>query len=414
MTRATSSTWLLVPQPRLGMPGLVGLLAVANTIVPLSLDMYTPAVPSMPSQFGTTASLVNLTILGFFLFYAIGLLVFGPLSDKWGRKPVLVGGMAAYTIGSVLCALSFDIWMLIGSRVIEALGAGAVTAVSTALIKDCFALGVRAKILSLQQVIAVIGPVAAPLLGGFIIRVLHWEATFWTLAVIGLACTIAALMLAESLPAGRRNTTGVLRSLTKLGVVARDKGFTSFLLSVAMINVPFMGYVAAASYIYVDRFGLDEQMYGVFFASAALVGAFGPVVYLRLSKRIPPLRFTYLLMAMAAVGGALMLAVGGAGPVAFCATAIIVGFVEAAMRPYTTDILLRQHDREAGSASSLINFTHTALGCVGMWAVMLPWPGYVEGIAALTLGSMAVALVILVPLSRSAAAPRGLTTTPQS
>lgn len=408
MTRATDSNWLVVPQPRLGSAGLVALLAVGNTIVPLSLDMYTPAVPSMPAQFGTTASLVNLTILGFFLFYAIGLLVCGPLSDKCGRKPVLLGGFIAYTVGSVLCALSFDIWMLIGSRLVEALGAGAVTAVSTALIKDCFALGMRAKILSLQQIMAVIGPVAAPLLGGFIIRMLHWEATFWMLAAIGLVCTVAAALLAESLPAERRSHTGVLRSLTRLGVVARDKGFAAFLLSVAMINVPFMGYVAAASYIYVDRFGLDEQMYGVFFASAALVGVFGPIVYLRLSKRIPALRFTYLLMGLAALGGALMLAIGWSGPFAFCATAIIVGFVEASMRPYTTDILLRQHEREAGSASSLINFTHTALGCVGMWAVMLPWPGYVEGIGVLTIASMVVALAILIPLTRSRFAPEGL------
>ena len=114
------------------------LLAVANIICPLSLDMYTPAVPELPARFNAAASVVNLTISGFYLFFPIGMLLFGPVCDRVGRKPVLVGGLVAFSAGSVACAAIWGIEALILFRLIEAMGAGAVCAVSTAIIKDCF------------------------------------------------------------------------------------------------------------------------------------------------------------------------------------------------------------------------------------------------------------------------------------
>ena len=128
--------WLVQPQKYLGPFGLVALLVVTSLVTPLSLDMYTPAVPHMTEYFETDAGTVNLTLAGYYLFFAIGLLVFGPTSDRYGRKPVLLAGMLAYTAASALCAMAPDIWMLIGMRVVQALGAGAVSAVSTAIVKD--------------------------------------------------------------------------------------------------------------------------------------------------------------------------------------------------------------------------------------------------------------------------------------
>lgn len=95
-----------------------------NMIVPLSLDMYLPAVPHMTAAFGTNESTVNLTLVGFFFFMAVGTLVFGPLSDKMGRKRLLFGGTLVYAVFSGVCAASRSIWMLIGARVLQALGSG--------------------------------------------------------------------------------------------------------------------------------------------------------------------------------------------------------------------------------------------------------------------------------------------------
>ena len=400
-SEAPKDMWLIKAQPFLKTPGLVVLLAIANTIVPLSLDMYTPAIPSMTERFSTNASVVNITLLGFFLFYAIGLLIFGPLSDKTGRKPILLLGMISYTIGSVLCALSVSIEMLIFSRLIEALGAGAITAVSTALIKDSFRNEIREKVLAVLQVIAVIGPVAAPLIGGFIVQHFEWEVTFWVLSVIGLICSVASFFFKETLDKEDRVSESLLASFTRLKVVASNKGFSLFLLVAAMINIPFMAYVAVASYIYMDYFFLDAQWYGIFFSIAALGGILGPIIYLKLSKFILVRPLTYLFLGAGILVGIAIIFVGPLSPICFCIMFVLMGLIEAALRPYTTNILLNQNEKDAGSASSLINFVHTALGCVGMALITLPWGSYIFGIGILSIVSLGISFVVLFAITKS-------------
>ena len=162
--------WLVRPQGKLGPLGLVVLLVTASLVTPLSLDMYTPAVPHMTEAFDTTAGTVNLTLVGYFLFFAVGLLVFGPLSDRYGRRPVLLAGVVTYTSASGLCALALDIEMLIVFRVVQALGAGAVSAVATAVVKDAFKAEKREAILSIVQVMFVVGPVLSPVVGALILQ----------------------------------------------------------------------------------------------------------------------------------------------------------------------------------------------------------------------------------------------------
>ena len=158
---AKLNEWLVRPQRRLGALGLLILLVMASLVAPLSLDMYTPAVPGMASYFDTTPETVNFTLVGYYLFLAVGLLVFGPLSDKYGRRPVLIAGLAAYCAPSVACALAPAIEVLVAARVVQALGSGAMSAVSMAVVKDAVRLEYRERMLAVIQVMFVIGPVAA-------------------------------------------------------------------------------------------------------------------------------------------------------------------------------------------------------------------------------------------------------------
>lgn len=179
---------------------IIVLIAFMNMIVPLSLDMYLPAVPHMTAAFNTTESTVNLTLVGFFFFMAIGTLIFGPLSDKYGRRGLLVAGTLVYTIFSAACALATSIWLLIIARVLQALGAGCMVAISTAMIKDCFDRRTRNTILAVVQAMAVIAPMLAPIVGAFIVTHAGWRATFAVLAVLGAGCTISLVFLKETLP----------------------------------------------------------------------------------------------------------------------------------------------------------------------------------------------------------------------
>ena len=394
-------SWLARPQRRLGPFGLVVLLVVGALVTPLSLDMYTPAVPHMTEFFGTSEAMVNLTLVGYFLFFAVGLLIFGPVSDRYGRKPVLVAGILAYALASAACALSTSIGMLIAMRVLQALGAGAVSAVSTAVVKDAVVPERREALLSLVQVMFVVGPVLAPVVGALVLQVADWRMTFWVLAGIGAVCSALALLFDETLPADERYEGSVTGSLKQLGVVARNKGFSAFLGIVGLYNLPFMAYIAVGSYVYITFFGLSELEYSLYFAVAALLTVFGPFAWLAASRFVSARRFTGILLGVGLASGVAMLAVGELSPVLFCLTFLAFALAEAAVRPYSTNILLSQQEGDTGATSSLINFAHTAIGCVGMLVAVLPWPNFVTGIGIIIVASMGVGILGWIALQRS-------------
>ncbi|MEE0435860.1 MAG: Bcr/CflA family efflux MFS transporter [Peptococcaceae bacterium] len=373
---------------------IVVLIAFMNMIVPLSLDMYLPAVPHMTEAFSTTESMVNLTLVGFYFFMAIGMLVFGPLSDKYGRRRLLFAGSLVYAVFSVVCALSTSIWMLTFARVAEALGAGCMVAISTAMIKDCFDQKARSSILAVVQAMAVVAPMVAPIVGAFIVTHAGWRATFAVLGVFGALSTVAVLFVKETLAPQMRYEGTLLGSLGLLVTVGRNVNFSVYLLSAAMLAAPYMGYVAVCSYVYISFFGLSETQYSYYFAVNSAVAILGPLLYVKLTQRVTPRKLMHLCIVLALACGVALLLFGATMPVVFLLCFLPFTIVESALRPMSTAILLNQQEKDAGSASSLINFVHTVLGSVGMVLAPVIASSYIDGLGILLVVFSAIAGVL--------------------
>ncbi|MFB5083208.1 MFS transporter [Symbiobacterium thermophilum] len=399
---------LLAPQKRLGTAGLIALITVLNMTAPLSTDMYLPSFPTMMDEFGVTAGVLNLTLVGFFFFFAVGMLVFGPFSDRYGRKPVLVAGLGLYLAASLACAGAGSIWQLILFRVLQALGAGCMVSVSTALVKDCFDGRMRGTILATIQSMSVVAPMLAPIIGAFIVQYATWRTTFLVLAGISLCSLTAALLLQEPLQPGARLRGPILGSLGRLFVVARNPSFTSLLLVVALIPAGFMAYISVSSYIYQDFFGLSETAYSLFFATNAGVSVLGPLTYIAINRKVPPRLIITGALGLALCGGLAVLLLGRTAPLAFLLSFIPYSFGSSLIRPVSTNTLLSQQDSDTGSASALINFGNTAMGSLGMVLAALPWPDFVTGLGTIAAGCALLALLGWAVLLLSSIPLRGI------
>ena len=377
-----NSSRILVPQPRLGEKGMILLITITNMISPLSTDMYMPALPDMAEYFHTTDSIMNMTMAGFYFLFAAGMLVFGPISDKYGRKNTLIFGVLLYVVTGVGCALCTSVWALILIRLIEAIGAGCMIAVTTAIVKDQFRGQLQSTVLSITQVFGSVSPVIAPVIGAQLYRFLGWRALFIALAVIGAGILVMVLMMEETLREEERLEEHVLATLTHLGIVLKNPVFTIFLLSIAFIQVPMMAYVTSSSYIYENFFGLSPQGYSFYFAFTAFLSIGGPVIYMFIRGR-NSFAISISIFSTITVSVILIALIGHNSPICFALAFAPLMIVCCMSRPFSITILLNLQARDTGSAASLINFIFTLLGAIGMVLITGLWNDYIFGIVIL-------------------------------
>jgi DHA1 family bicyclomycin/chloramphenicol resistance-like MFS transporter len=340
----------------------------------MSLDMYIPAIPLMKDYFATTDTLVNLTMSGYFLCFSTSILLSGSVSDMLGRRPLLIAGSIVYVIGCVVCALATDIAMLLACRVFQALGAGVMGSAAMATIKDCFAPKARALVFAVGQMVFMLGPVVAPVIGGVILNFFSWRYIFVFLTAFGLVALAFALLFEESLPKEERSGTDVFRTYAGMVHVARIRGFMPLLLVSSLSSASYMSFVALSPYIFVDYYGFSPQGYSYFFAACALITSMGSLVYLKLCKRkVTPRAFTHVLVGMFTAASLLLVPFAGSGAMLFFALCAIIAFCQMTFKAYVNNALLAEVkvEHEAGSASSLITSVSSGIGTMGMLVASL-------------------------------------------
>ncbi|GLS89524.1 Bcr/CflA family drug resistance efflux transporter [Psychromonas marina] len=370
-------------QPILGKTGTLIFLIVISAFPPLTMDLYLPALPQMVDLLNTNQSMVNLTLSAYFVTYAIGLLFWGPLSEKFGRKPILMTGITIYVLASAFCALATNIEHLIFYRVIQAFGGSAVTVVATAIVKDLYTGREREKIMATVMSLVIIAPMVAPVLGAFLLNVYSWHMMFVALAIFGTASGLFALCYRETL--AQRYTGSVLRSWGRLGVVLKNPRFTSLLCIFSIVPMALMSFLAAGAYIYIDGFGLTEQEFSYAFAFNAFSASFGPVIYMKLSKIISVKKIISLSFLVLVICGCLTLTIGHTSPWVFAMIAAPATMAVIIPRIPGTNLMLEQQDTDTGSAVAIIQFVAMIFGALGMTLVTLRPETLIENLGTIQL-----------------------------
>ena len=264
---------------------LVAYLAFLSAFAPLSTDMYLPALPHMTQALQTTDALSSLSISCFLLLFGASMLFWGPLSDKYGRKPVLYAGALLYVVSSLFLALAQSIWPLLFWRAVQAIGSGGISAMALAIVKDVLRGRAMEKVITWIQTITILAPMLAPVIGGALLAVTDWRGIFACLLLCGLLAGAGTLLLRETMHDPVQGNA--FRTLGRLLVVLRHRGFRCLLLLFSATSMPFMAYLALSSYIFQGLFGLSPQAYSLFFAFNAGMSMLGPLAH----ERPAPLLF---------------------------------------------------------------------------------------------------------------------------
>lgn len=371
-------------QPRLGNTGFIIFLALLSAFVPLSTDLYLPALPEMTHFFNVPEITMNLTLILFFIFYSIATLFWGPLSDRYGRRPILLIGLVGYLIASILCGIATSATQIILFRILQACGGGVATTVATAVIKDVYVGRKQETTLAIVQSMVVISPAIAPVVGSLLLTFISWRGIFFAQALLGLTVVLGALIFKET-HHPEHETISVMRSFGRLGVLLKDPGFTALLLVFSTMSIISLGFISSSSYIYQNTFHLSSQMFSFFFAFNAIGMLLGPLVYIPLSKFIDRFVIIYSCFFISIVSGGLILMFGLGSPIMFALTQFPATLASSAIRPPGTYLVLKQQENDNGSASSLCSAGGTIMGSVGMIFVSVAEAFPVQAIALINI-----------------------------
>ncbi|MFD4879608.1 multidrug effflux MFS transporter [Streptomyces sp. NPDC058420] len=383
------------------------MLGALSAVPPLSMDMYLPALPDVTRTLHSSATSGQLTLTACLTGMALGQLVVGPMSDRWGRRKPLLIGLLVYVLASVSCAIAPDAGLLIGCRLLQGLAGAAGIVIARAVVRDLYDGLEMARFFSTLLLVSSLAPVVAPILGGQVLRFTAWRGVFLVLAAIGVALTaLVWRRLPETLPPERRRGGGVLGALFIMRGLLADRVFAGYVMVNGFAYGALFSYIAASPFVIQGIYGASPQTFSLLYGLNSLgMMIVGRVNGKLLVGRVRLDRALGVGLSVIAVAGTVLLLVaqgvfGDAGtvPVACCLFVMISAL--GLVLPNTNALALMRTPHAAGSASALVGTSCFAMGAVATLLVGIAGKGTAVPMAAVQTGSALAAVTSLLLMCR--------------
>lgn len=352
----------------------VALLVALGSFGPLTMSIYTPVMPSVGVALGASSDSVKLTLTTYMLGFAVGQLFYGPLSDRYGRRPILIVGVLFFTLTTFACSFAPSIGGLIGLRVLQGLGAASGSVLSRALTRDAYSFREMPMVMSWISLSMNIAPSLAPTLGGFLGETFGWRSTFWFVGGFALVLlAVAAFGLGET---NRHRSAAVdFKSLLRgSGEMLRDRHFLGYVLPMGFAFAINFGMLAGTPFILQERLGFSPQEFGLIVLIS--VGGFtaGTFVNNRLIGRVAPTSIMlwggWFHVAALAAMGALSLA-GFEAWWTIIGPHMVLSFGSGFLVPTSSAGAVGMFPKLAGTAASWVGLAQMGMGALGTIAVAL-------------------------------------------
>jgi DHA1 family bicyclomycin/chloramphenicol resistance-like MFS transporter len=292
-------------------PILLALLALLSAFTPLSIDMYLPALPVIASELRAGAGDIQLTLSAFLLAFGFGQIFYGPAGDRFGRRPVILTGLATYIVASLGCAFAAEAGQLVILRLLQGLAACGGVVLARTMVRDLAEKDQAARAMSLMHACSSIAPMLAPLIGGQVLWFFGWRAIFWVLAGFGVvAWTLAYIRLPETLRPEYRQPLHLGAVLRRYGELVRHRAFMGYALTGGFQFAALFSFLSGSPFVFIERYGLSPQLYGVIFGAQVVFLTMGSLTNARFVTVIGAGRMLRSAVMMPAIVGPTLLAMG--------------------------------------------------------------------------------------------------------
>ncbi|WOI52411.1 multidrug effflux MFS transporter [Parvularcula sp. LCG005] len=339
-------------------------------IGPVSIDMYLPALPTIASEFRVDQGAAQMTLTAYFIAVGLSQIIYGPLSDAFGRRPPMLGGLVLYVLASLGCAFAPSIEWLIAFRFMQGVGAASSMVIARAIVRDLLRGHEATRLMALMMLVISLAPMLAPLIGSFLIEPFGWRSVFFAvMTVAALDIFIVLFVLKETRPPELREPLSFKRMRTTYGRLLQDPGFMGLTMIGGFGMASFFSFLASASFIYIDHFGLTPTQFALGFAFNA-VGFFGmSQMASNFGKRFGMHRVVRGATLAYASGMTLLfvLTLAGADNFYLLAGLLFVSYAFLGLViPTATVLSLEENGAVAGSASALSGTLQTVSGAIAM------------------------------------------------